>query len=102
DGIRDGHVTGVQTCALPIYPDQDGHEAPGPRQRRVTAAAVPHGRGRRGAAAADAAGVRPAARGSELTERGRISFDRAVRSGILRGLTRTERGGGGATGWCFG
>src|SRR5207253_7291054 len=22
DGIRDGHVTGVQTCALPIYIDQ--------------------------------------------------------------------------------
>src|SRR5439155_7118597 len=22
DGIRDGHVTGVQTCALPIYPEQ--------------------------------------------------------------------------------
>src|SRR5215510_12377498 len=22
DGIRDGHVTGVQTCALPISPDQ--------------------------------------------------------------------------------
>src|SRR6202045_4764713 len=22
DGIRDGHVTGVQTCALPIYPAQ--------------------------------------------------------------------------------
>src|SRR5439155_13553444 len=22
DGIRDGHVTGVQTCALPIYVDQ--------------------------------------------------------------------------------
>src|SRR5437870_11086339 len=21
DGIRDGHVTGVQTCALPIYPE---------------------------------------------------------------------------------
>src|SRR6266508_2988264 len=21
DGIRDGHVTGVQTCALPIWPD---------------------------------------------------------------------------------
>src|SRR5690625_548563 len=21
DGIRDGHVTGVQTCALPIYPN---------------------------------------------------------------------------------
>src|SRR5690625_7641812 len=23
DGIRDGHVTGVQTCALPIYQDED-------------------------------------------------------------------------------
>src|SRR5207253_7696835 len=23
DGIRDGHVTGVQTCALPIYPRLD-------------------------------------------------------------------------------
>src|SRR5690606_40065686 len=23
DGIRDFHVTGVQTCALPIYPDLD-------------------------------------------------------------------------------
>src|SRR5215510_16461381 len=22
DGIRDGHVTGVQTCALPIWPNQ--------------------------------------------------------------------------------
>src|SRR5690606_39454389 len=22
DGIRDFHVTGVQTCALPIYPDR--------------------------------------------------------------------------------
>src|SRR5207253_8517367 len=24
DGIRDGHVTGVQTCALPIYADEIG------------------------------------------------------------------------------
>src|SRR5439155_11681845 len=24
DGIRDGHVTGVQTCALPIYVDAGG------------------------------------------------------------------------------
>src|SRR5690625_6892884 len=23
DGIRDGHVTGVQTCALPIFRDYD-------------------------------------------------------------------------------
>src|SRR6266702_6718427 len=27
DGIRDGHVTGVQTCALPIYP-ADTADAP--------------------------------------------------------------------------
>src|SRR5207253_4639442 len=27
DGIRDGHVTGVQTCALPIWPR---HDAAGP------------------------------------------------------------------------
>src|SRR5439155_15661964 len=27
DGIRDGHVTGVQTCALPISPgDQHAHD----------------------------------------------------------------------------
>src|SRR5205807_6729058 len=25
DGIRDYKVTGVQTCALPIYADADGH-----------------------------------------------------------------------------
>src|SRR5207253_4993664 len=24
DGIRDGHVTGVQTCALPIWHPKDG------------------------------------------------------------------------------
>src|SRR5690625_7880545 len=24
DGIRDGHVTGVQTCALPIFGGRDG------------------------------------------------------------------------------
>src|SRR5207253_7027123 len=34
DGIRDGHVTGVQTCALPICRSEEsaeerrGHEAP--------------------------------------------------------------------------
>src|SRR5690625_4846562 len=39
DGIRDGHVTGVQTCALPISPAPGG-----PRARRHLAAA----RGRAG------------------------------------------------------
>src|SRR5690625_6163589 len=28
DGIRDGHVTGVQTCALPICPLQTARELP--------------------------------------------------------------------------
>src|SRR5215208_3368209 len=31
DGIRDGHVTGVQTCALPIYGRAEG----GPRDAHV-------------------------------------------------------------------
>src|SRR6266850_705844 len=35
DGIRDYKVTGVQTCALPIYPhDQEGHR-PDRKRRRV-------------------------------------------------------------------
>src|SRR5690625_1881999 len=28
DGIRDGHVTGVQTCALPIYMQDHSHLCP--------------------------------------------------------------------------
>src|SRR5690625_7290988 len=28
DGIRDGHVTGVQTCALPILSQREGRAAP--------------------------------------------------------------------------
>src|SRR5690625_5346411 len=28
DGIRDGHVTGVQTCALPIYEPRSGRSIP--------------------------------------------------------------------------
>src|SRR5207253_5926002 len=31
DGIRDGHVTGVQTCALPILPDLKKEIANDPR-----------------------------------------------------------------------
>src|SRR5437870_10370255 len=30
DGIRDGHVTGVQTCALPIYGACDGRSSDTP------------------------------------------------------------------------
>src|SRR5207253_6455281 len=29
DGIRDGHVTGVQTCALPLSRPADGRAIPG-------------------------------------------------------------------------
>src|SRR5439155_9326885 len=32
DGIRDGHVTGVQTCALPIWNDLPGSKAPQERE----------------------------------------------------------------------
>src|SRR5690625_7770144 len=38
DGIRDGHVTGVQTCALPIFPghrDPRGQVRRGGRSRRL-------------------------------------------------------------------
>src|SRR5207253_8612052 len=39
DGIRDGHVTGVQTCALPIYARRgfrvEHVRAPARRRRRV-------------------------------------------------------------------
>src|SRR5690625_4183633 len=34
DGIRDGHVTGVQTCALPISPDQPDPEPTGVSAQR--------------------------------------------------------------------
>src|SRR5690606_15809857 len=33
DGIRDFHVTGVQTCALPIWPDASAGLRPAPRPR---------------------------------------------------------------------
>src|SRR6266508_5161290 len=36
DGIRDGHVTGVQTCALPIFPELGGKFDAIPGQRTHT------------------------------------------------------------------
>src|SRR5439155_13802086 len=38
DGIRDGHVTGVQTCALPISSSSRGGVGPRPRGARPGAA----------------------------------------------------------------
>src|SRR5690348_17391020 len=35
DGIRDGRVTGVQTCALPIWPLPIAGTAPCPTRRRT-------------------------------------------------------------------
>src|SRR3989454_3267260 len=75
DGIRDYKVTGVHTCALPIYGGRD-HRAPGrarpgrSREVRLRALPHPHGRGlprppRRGRLPA----VRPARRVSALEAR---------------------------------
>src|SRR5437870_13616287 len=43
DGIRDGHVTGVQTCALPIWP-APGYRVPACRRQRFRRAADGPGR----------------------------------------------------------
>src|SRR5437870_11559445 len=40
DGIRDGHVTGVQTCALPIFVVRDQAPCSGPRERRLPVGGV--------------------------------------------------------------
>src|SRR5439155_6903879 len=40
DGIRDGHVTGVQTCALPIYAEPPGT----PSTDQVTVGVCPPGK----------------------------------------------------------
>src|SRR6266508_677739 len=52
DGIRDGHVTGVQTCALPIYDatfatDQQGDQCPESWGEGDCAGQRETGRGRR-------------------------------------------------------
>src|SRR5437870_8874560 len=44
DGIRDGHVTGVQTCALPI--SALGSRGPGGREQRARRGARSRGRER--------------------------------------------------------
>src|SRR5215510_16029293 len=48
DGIRDGHVTGVQTCALPIYLLRGGlvHIDPRPDLGLVGSSWVPDAEGR--------------------------------------------------------
>src|SRR5439155_13490209 len=54
DGIRDGHVTGVQTCALPISP-LGGEHAPGagPSVWRAARAARGQAAGGRGGGGQD-------------------------------------------------
>src|SRR5690606_39756168 len=47
DGIRDFHVTGVQTCALPISPS--GSPPPGTHPRARSRSALPNGKWCRGA-----------------------------------------------------
>src|SRR5207253_8408848 len=48
DGIRDGHVTGVQTCALPIYFEPGGWPVSADRRDRLDGGAVSPGPGRTG------------------------------------------------------
>src|SRR5439155_3442516 len=55
DGIRDGHVTGVQTCALPIWPSRFAPHASGdeckprwpPRRRHSRPAGIARSEERR-------------------------------------------------------
>src|SRR5215208_2425995 len=51
DGIRDGHVTGVQTCALPIYAAGRGDRVLGEVRRRADRRPAPGVRRRAGAPA---------------------------------------------------
>src|SRR5437660_2140718 len=84
DGIRDGHVTGVQTCALPIYgcPHRPGRRGIDPRalcrRERVsgcvgrrTRVVVPL-RDRRRRRSARARGARSEEHTSELQSRGHL------------------------------
>src|SRR5439155_4055676 len=58
DGIRDGHVTGVQTCALPISVMLEGDRRP--RALLGLPRTPAHGGGRRGGRGAERRRVRPA------------------------------------------
>src|SRR5439155_9002463 len=65
DGIRDGHVTGVQTCALPIY--RLGSD------RAAAARSDPRRSPNRSSPETRAASHRPTARATPATEIGRAS-----------------------------
>src|SRR5690625_5607998 len=51
DGIRDGHVTGVQTCALPIFKGMSSGVSPWIKQLNNTAVSVDQLGTRKGAIA---------------------------------------------------
>src|SRR6266702_7754 len=76
DGIRDGHVTGVQTCALPIL------------VRRDCALAVDPLRARAGGAPGPDLGRSPAcgARASRQTQGSRVSALRRYDGTLYEGL----------------
>src|SRR5215813_2779382 len=79
-GIRDADVTGVQTCALPIWPDL--HRARG-EAHRAGAAAV------RGGAGADRVGAR---RGGGADRRAEVSRAVLRRAGLCPGFGRLPGG----------
>src|SRR5690606_39751118 len=90
DGIRDFHVTGVQTCALPISTTRRTRRAaePADRARRLR----PGVRGRAGPAPASPAAARPQTRQC-VAEIGRASCrERVEASGGGGGVRGTKRG----------
>src|SRR5207245_5438988 len=97
DGIRDATVTGVQTCALPIYPPRAGELA------------VDDGRMRQ---VADELGDRPVDRGQkleEVAERGNgVVGGQEAREDVAAADCAGERseerrgGKGGGSGWAEG
>src|SRR5437660_7934796 len=72
DGIRDGHVTGVQTCALPIYRPAPVGRARRAAQHRDRSRAAPPSRLERSARARPRAGHRSEEHTSELQSRGQL------------------------------
>src|SRR5207253_4705264 len=88
DGIRDGHVTGVQTCALPISPWAEGaRDVACPAQTAAMERALPH----------DGRALQPLVRLERDRRVRRLSaLSQALRRwAVARSLARAERKSGG-------
>src|SRR5687768_17646161 len=78
DGIRDVAVTGVQTCALPIWPAPVAAARPGGRTSRRGAVAARRG-GRRGGRGAPRSEERRVGKGCSCARRREAEQDSGVR-----------------------